>query len=150
MALRQKTHFILFGLLGVYFLISIATSFSKTGELFPVFNGHWFYKTPNQFNDYGLLISELDGQMYSEPLFLEKIYFQVFVWPFAAYGAIQRLGEALEHQAPNQDEQLKAVKKLIFGSRSFKAQLVKRKMDPLEFVLHNKFETIQALTNVEN
>lgn len=146
----QKTKFVLFGFLCVYFFIALATSFTKAGELFPVFNGHWFYKTPNEFNDYGLLISQLDGKDYSEPLYLEKVYSKLMVWPFAAYGAVQRWGEAAEKQMMDQDAQMKAAQKLIFGSRSFKAQLVKRKMDPLEFVLHNNIGSFQVLANVEN
>ncbi len=146
----RKTKYILWGFLSFYFLVSIATSFTKTGELFPIFNRHWFYKTPNEFRDYGLLVYKLDQKELIEPLYVEKIYAQLAVWPFSAYGAIQKLGEATENQSPDQATQMRAMQKLIFGARSFKAQLVKRKMNPLDFVLHNTTELHQVLIDVEN
>lgn len=138
------------GFLVCYCLIAIGTGFFANDEIFPFFNGHWFYQVPVEFHDYGLLITKIDNTVLEQPLYIEKIYSQFAVWPFAAYGAIQRWGINQEIQSDNNSTIAQSTKKLLFGSRTIQAKLVKRKINTLKFLENNQIEDAKVLLDVEN
>lgn len=146
----RRSKFLMTGFLASYLVIALLTAQVETGELFPFFNGHWFYKTPVEFDDFGLVVQELDGRSFQEITYLEQLYPRLMVWPFAAYGSVQRLGQSLERSSPLSEQQMQASKKLIFGSRKFKAQIVKRHMNPLDFVRERKVISAKVLIDVQN
>lgn len=145
----RKLKLLLVSFLCCYFLAGLLAGFTERGEMFPLFSGHWFYKTPTEFNDYGLLITSLDGEELKTPTFLDKIYSRFAVWPFAAYGAIQRWGHSVSENQKDQDAQKAAVESLILGSRKYKLQLVKRQFNSLEYLKSGDVKSMQVLLDVE-
>lgn len=146
----KKYKFFLYGFLFCYFLAGLAAGFTESGEIFPLFSGHWFYQTPAEFNDYGILIYSLDGQNFENPMYLEQAYHRFPVWPFAAYGAVQRWGKSVNDNRDDREEQKAAVKRLIFGPRPYKIQLVKRRFNSIEFLKSGHVQNVKVLLDVEN
>jgi hypothetical protein len=135
--------------MGLYVLVAFASVFvAPGGELFPIFNGHWFIRVPYEIQDYGLLVRSLDGKALDPPVYVEAIYPRLRVWPFAAYGSLQNWG-----QARTPEEQSKAKKfalSQIFHHRAFQAEFRKRRIDPLDFVQDHRVLSEQTLESVDS
>lgn len=134
----------------LYLLVALSLGIFDSRERFPLFTGKWFYQTPHTFDDYGLKVSELDSAPIEPPIYLEKMYSRVRVWPFAAYGAIQDLGKKSQTKNRELAKKESEVSKLIFESRKFKATLFKRKLNSVEFVKHGTVLSEEALLEIKN
>lgn len=146
----KKYKYFLYIFFAFYFVAALLAGFTESGEIFPLFSGHWFYKTPTEFNDYGILIYSLDGQLLDTPIYLEKMYSHFQVWPFAAYGAIQQWGRSTERSSSDQKLHKDSVQKLIFGSKKYKIQLVKRRFNSVAFLRDNQLLDAKVLLDAEN
>lgn len=124
---------ILFFFLIGYFCFSLLSVASEKGEIYPVFNGHWFVETPVMIHDFGAWIIALDGKPLEPPFYLDFLPTRVTpVWKFDVYGTVQRLGRALETKADFSVQQ-KMFQENILRGRAVEYEIHRRHMNSLEF-----------------
>ena len=135
----------------IYLVIALSTVFRSAAKDYPFFSGHWFYRVPHHFSDYSILVSELDGRPIDPPKYIEKIYYRLAgTWPFAVYGSIQEWGCARERQLSDTTGLKNATLTMTFRKRSFRAKLVKREMDGIEFVESGRVEKSTVIEEIKS
>lgn len=143
----RKTKLLALVLFIVYIAIGQGVAlFTDAGEWFPIFNGHWFVRVPHKMQDYGVLITEVDGQILSTPTYTERAPGMTAGWRFAGYGTIQNLGRAIE-----QNDSAGVTKLRSFFENNFlknnvtEYKIVRRTLSLLEFIKSSKVEEEHVL-----
>lgn len=132
-----------------YAVVAMATAlFSASGEVRPVFNGHWFVKTPFKIEDFGLLIEEIDGQKKDPPVYFDRSGNLLGKnWSFDRYNLAQKIGEAYSSGNAKKLEDAIAVLKAHLGKKSnIHFLLQKRSFDPKVYI---ETGTVQEATNLK-
>ena len=134
-----------------YLAIALGTAVAaEGGEVFPFFNGHWFYKVPYELNDYSLLIQSLDGKELNPPLYIEHLYPKLKAWPFAIYGALQTWGRHVTQNNSKASSDRDFALQLIFKGRAFKCELRQRRINTLDFVQTSGVLADRAMDSAES
>lgn len=128
-----------------YFLLAVAIGvFSSSGELRPFFNGHWFYKTPFEMDDFGILVTQINGADVQPPRYLEDLAESRFnAWKFDAYVMTQKVGRLSETDL--YDKALQDLRKAVLRKFSANAVLQKRKFNTIQFVENRKIQSTEDI-----
>jgi len=119
-------------------------------EYFPFYSWDLFSYVPNQINDYGVLINEINGESLENPIYFETatLYFSA-ADSITAFNLIQQWGHAAVAQdnAKMEDIQKQFENNYLSEQAQIQYQLMKRSYNPIDLYQSRTFiseEPIQS------
>ncbi len=132
----------------VYILVAFGTAlFSQSGEVRPIFNGHWFIYAPSKFSDYGLLIQEIDGKKLESPVYFDRSGKKLGrIWSFDNYNLAQSIGKKFEEGNQQKlDEIIEVLKARLNRNQTIQVTLQKRVFNPEKYIKDGTVDSTEDL-----
>ncbi len=135
----------------IFYLLSVTLIAVIKGEVRPFFNGKWFYKTPFEMTDYGLLVTSIHGKSTSDTVYLEDIAeSQLKSWKFDAYVMTQKVGQNFADGNTTQYEKsLSQLDHAVVRGTPMKLILQRRTFDTIEYIEAKKLKLTKNLKAVQ-
>lgn len=125
-----------FYLIAYVFVAFTTAFFSKNAEVRPIFNGHWFVKTPYKISDFGLLIVEIDGKKKDPAIYFDRsANLTGKAWSYDRYNLAQKIAEAyLVGNDEKFESAISLLKAHLNRISNIKFILQKRNYDPKDYI----------------
>ena len=136
----------------MYLFLAFGTAMlSNIGEVRPFFNGHWFIRTPVKFEDFGILITEINQKPVKKPFYLDRAGRKLGnMWAFDQYNLEQRIAKAFDQGDEVEKKRvLKILESHLKKGLRAKGVLQSREFDPIEYVMENKVDKVEELGPIE-
>jgi hypothetical protein len=148
----RRTNAALAALAAVYLIVAVSRKALKREEWFPIASWALFSTVPNENNDYGLRLMQIDGRKLDPPLPFERA--EQFFWSAkksTARGMIQALGASIARHDMAQSEALRQSFEPLHlrGHKQVIYQVVARQYDPLERWHGGGFDRIRPLATYQ-
>ena len=128
--------------------ISLWLGFSGTRDAYPFFSWSLFTHVPNVRFDFGVAVTEIDGEILNPPRDLMELEGRVSgAGSIRAYYTIQDLGDALvrRDRALMQEKRSLFEREYLSGPTELRYRLVARAYDPIEKWRHGRIQQQRVL-----